>query len=76
MKIACSVENDATPEKELQSARTKPHKNPFSYFDLIMFERRSDTSLLNVEPDRGIFTSLAIEQLPHHKLWIILICHD
>ena len=57
MEIVCSVENDATPEKELESARKKPHKNPFSY---LMFERRSDTSLLTVEPDRGIFASLAI----------------
>ena len=60
MEIVCSVENDATPEKELESARKKPHNDPFSYFDLIMFERRSDTSLLTVEPDRDIFASLAI----------------
>ena len=60
MEIVCSVENDATPEKELESASKKPHNNPFSYFDLIMFERRSNTSLLTVEPDRDIFASLAI----------------
>ena len=41
------------------SARKNLHGSLFSYFDPVMFERRSDTLLLTVEPDRGVvFPSL------------------
>ena len=39
-------------------------------------EKRSDTWLLTVEPDRGFFVSLSTQQLPYYKLLIVLICHD